>query len=126
LHTLSFLGASFKKMPSGLWYPLYDVERLATTMVYENDELTLSQHIGKAFTLMVMSRPSDHFETFYNAYRALISSDLVRNNLHDPSISSYALVGTPSVYDIDAFFSGNESGNSRFDGLFLSDLFLDM
>jgi len=126
LHTLSFLGASFKKMPSGLWYPLYDVERLATTMVYENDELTLSQHIGKAFTLMVMSRPSDHFETFYSAYSALISSELVRNNLHDPSISSYALVGTPSVFDIDAFFSGNESGNSRFDGLFLSDLFLDM
>jgi len=125
LHTLSFLGASFKKMPSGLWYPLYDVERLATTMIYEDHNLTLSQHLGKAFTLMVMSRPSDKFADFYQAYRALVSSDLVRNNLDDPSIAAYAFVGTPSEYDIDAFYTGCESGSRRFESLFLSDLLLD-
>lgn len=112
LHTLSFLGASFKKMPSGLWYPMYDVERLATTMIYENDELTLSQHLGKAFTLMVMSRPTSGFVAFHNAYAALVKSDLVRNNLDDPSISAYAFVGSPSVADIDAFYTGNEAGKS--------------
>lgn len=110
LHTLSFLGASFKKMPSGLWYPLYDVERLATTMIYENDTLSLSQHLGKAFTLMVMSRPSEKFDVFRDAYKSLVTSDLVRNNLDDPSISAYAFVGTPSVEDIDAFYTGNEAG----------------
>jgi hypothetical protein len=125
LHTLSFLGASFKKMPSGLWYPLYDVERISTTMIYEDNELTLSQHIGKAFTLMVMSRPSDKFEVFHDAYKALISSDLVRNNLDDPCVAAYAFVGTPSEYDIDAFYTGHESGNVRFESLFLSDLLLD-
>jgi hypothetical protein len=125
LHTLSFLGASFKKMPSGLWYPLYDVERLATTMIYESDVLTLSQHLGKAFTLMVMSRPSDKFDIFHEAYRALVSSDLVRNNLEDPSIAAYAFVGTPSVHDIDAFFTGCESGSGSFESLFLPELLHD-
>jgi len=87
--------------------------------------LTLSQHLGKAFTLMVMSRPSDKFDIFHDAYRALVSSDLVRNNLEDPSIAAYAFVGTPSVHDIDAFYTGCESGSGSFGGLFLPELLSD-
>lgn len=110
LHTLSFLGASFKKMGSR-WLPLYDVQRLATTMIYEQNRLTLAQHLGKAFTLMVMSRPSDHFQTFYSAYEALIKSDLVQNNQDDPMVKSYVFVGVPQVTSIDAFYDGSESNN---------------
>jgi len=110
LSVLSFLGANFKLMPSGFYYPLYDVERLATTMIYEYDRLELHQHLSKAFTLMIMSRPSDRFQTFYKAYEALVNSELVLSNIDDPRVSAYVTVGKPSVFDIDAFFTGNEAG----------------
>jgi hypothetical protein len=117
LHTLSFLGASFKKF-QGHWYPQYDVKRLATTMVYEKDRLSLSQHLSKAFTLMIMSRPSEEFSHFYDAYSNLVNSDVVQNELVDPTIRAYAFVGVPEKHQIDAFYTGQESSN-------LDDLMLD-
>jgi hypothetical protein len=110
LHVLSFLGASFKKKGSR-WLPLYDVQRLATTMINESDKrLDLAQHLGKAFTLMVMSYPSEHFDIFYAAYSALVNSDEVQNNLDDPMIKSYAFVGVPEISSIEAFYDGSEAG----------------
>lgn len=108
LHTLSFLGASFKFIDN-LWLPLYVVERIATTMVYEADKLTLSQHLGKAFTLMVMSYPSDSFKIFYQAYANLVNSDEVQKNTTDAAIKSYAFVGVPEPQSILAFYSGSEA-----------------
>jgi hypothetical protein len=108
LHTLSFLGASFKWF-NNRWYPLYDVERLATTMLYERNHLNLGQHLGKAFTLMVMSRPSDKFDVFYRAYETLVNSEKVQNNCDDPTVRRYASVGLPEISLIDAFYCGSES-----------------
>jgi len=59
---------------------------------------------------MVMSRPSDRFQTFYKAYEALVNSELVLSNIDDPRVSAYVTVCKPSVFDIDAFFTGNEAG----------------
>lgn len=108
LHTLSFLGANFKYV-DGHWLPMYDCVRLATTMVYEFDTLTLAQHLGKAFTLMVMSYPTGYFDTFYRAYASLVNSDIVKRNLDDPMIQSYAYVGVPEVTSIVAFYTGSEA-----------------
>ncbi len=110
LHTLSFLGANFCWF-NDHWYPRYDITRLATTMIYEMDKLSLAQHIGKAFTLMVMSRPSPEFPKFYEAYKNLINSKEVQYELNDPTIKSYALVGLPEIHQIDAFYLGQESGS---------------
>lgn len=107
LSVLSFLGANFKYF-NGSWYPLYDVVRLATTMLYERSRLSLSQHLSKAFTLMVMSRPSSEFLVFYQAYNNLITDPLILKNLDDPVVASFALVGLPELYQIDAFYTGNE------------------
>jgi len=116
LHTLSFLGASFK-FKGDRWLPCYDVVRLATTMVYEQKELSLAQHLGKAFTLMVMSYPTEHFQVFYTAYASLVNSDIVKNNLDDPTIKSYAFVGAPEISSIIGFYTGSEA--SSLDGLML-------
>jgi len=107
LHTLSFLGANFKYF-NGSWYPQYDVKRLATTMLFEKDRLSLSQHLSKAFTLMVMSRPSEEFDLFYRAYSSLVMSDEVQRNVDDPVIRAYAFAGVPEVHLIDAFYTGSE------------------
>jgi hypothetical protein len=117
LHTLSFLGASFK-LKDNRWLPCYDVIRIATTMVYEQNELSLAQHLGKAFTLMVMSYPTDHFSVFYTAYANLVNSDIVQRNLDDPMIRSYAFVGVPEISSIVGFYTGSEANT-------LSDLMLD-
>lgn len=117
LHTLSFLGANFKEI-NGLWYPEYDVIRLATTMVYEKGKMQLSQHLSKAFTLMVMSRPTKHFKVFYKAYDNLVNSDIVQNNLDDTTVRAYAFIGLPEVVTIDAFYTGQESSG-------IDDLVLD-
>jgi len=109
LSTLSFLGATFKLI-DGLYYPKYDIQRLATTMVYEKSSLTLGQHLSKAFTLMVMSRPSDEFKTFYEAYNCLVHSTEVCSS-DDPTARGFAFVGLPEVASIDAFYSGAESSD---------------
>lgn len=108
LHTLSFLGATFKNL-DGIWYPQYDIERIATTMVYEQARLSLSQHVGKAFTLMVMSYPSAAFEIFRNAYKNLLESKEIKNHLDDSAIKSYHLVGVPDNKSIQNFYTGSES-----------------
>jgi hypothetical protein len=59
LSVLSFLGAQFKNI-NGYWYPHYDVVRIATSMVYDQNKLNLEQHICKAFTLTVMAHPTAH------------------------------------------------------------------
>jgi len=110
LHTLSFLGASFKYL-DGRWLPKYDVTRLATTMIYEQDRLGLDQHLGKAFTLMVMSFPTDHFKVFKTAYTSLVNNDIVLRNLDDPKIRAYSLVGMPEDAQIMAFYTGSEANN---------------
>lgn len=112
LETLSFLGAHFKWF-NNRYYPKYDITRLATTMLYEQERLSLSQHIGKAFTLMVMSRPHAEFDIFYQSYKQLISSKEVQHNLDDPSIKSYAFVGAPEICAIDAFYCGSESDSIK-------------
>jgi hypothetical protein len=108
LHRLTFLGASFKLI-NEIYYPMYDCTRLATTMVYEQCKLSLAQHVGKAFTLMVMSYPTVAFEVFYKAYDILINSDIVVKNTTDPGIKAYAMVGLPEKVSIKAFYDGSES-----------------
>jgi hypothetical protein len=116
LQTLSFLGASFIEV-NGLWYPKYDITRLATTMIYEQGRMTLAQHLSKAFTLMMMSRPSAEFSIFYRAYSNLVNSEIVQNNLDDPTVKAYAFIGVPEIHLIDAFYCGQES--SSYDDLVL-------
>jgi len=82
-------------------------------MVYEQNELSLAQHLGKAFTLMVMSYPTDHFEVFHTAYASLVNSDIVLRNQDDPMIRSYAFVGVPSVSSIIGFYTGSEADSLR-------------
>jgi hypothetical protein len=110
LHTLSFLGANFKLI-DGNWYPLYDVTRLATTMVYEQGRLSLAQHLSKVFTLTMMSFPSEHYGLFKRAYANLVNSSLVQNCLDDPVVKSYAFVGVPTDSEINAFYLGQESSS---------------
>jgi len=112
LEKLSFLGASFKER-DGIWYPLYDVERLATSMVYEKNKLTLGQHISKIFTLMVMSYPSDSHGVFRDAYKSLINSELVLNSLDDPLLQSFHACGIPSEESIKGFFTGVEAEGKK-------------
>jgi hypothetical protein len=114
LSTLSFLGAHFKNI-SGNYLPCYDVERIATTMIYEKDRLNLGQHVQKAFTLMVMSYPTGQFDAFHSAYSQLVLSRAVQRS-EDPICKSHAFLGAPEIHQIESFYLGGESAgvNDRF------------
>lgn len=112
LEELSFLGAHFKKI-SGLWYPKYDVVRLATTMVYEiggPKTLDLKQTLGKIFTLTIMSYPTEKWELFKTAYGEFLKHPQVLEKGHDPEVSTYLSVGVPCEDTMKCFYQGLESG----------------
>jgi len=121
LHVLSFLGASFKKIDD-YWYPLYDIQRLATTMVYQPSKMTIDQHLSKAFTLMVMSYPSEHFDLFYESYKNLIRSSEVLQASDHPVVKAYVFVGLPEKHSIKAFYQGSEAGWQNLELLFSPDM----
>jgi len=119
LSVLSFLGASFK-LRDGVWYPLYDTVRLATTMLYESKKMPLSAHLSKAFTLMVMSYPSDEYAFFREAYKNLVMSRIVQNEMDDPVVKSLAFVGLPPHHLVESFFTGAEACSEEMQLVFLA------
>lgn len=108
LTKLSFLGAEFVEK-EGVWLPKYNAIRLATTMVYEHDTTPPSAFVSRAFTLMVMSFPTEHYQVFKAAYANLVKSDFVQKQQSDSVIKSYAFLGVPEDAAIMAFYTGAES-----------------
>lgn len=85
LENLSFLGFEFHK-EGNFYYPRYDVERLASSMIYEDsDSLDRPSHLSKAYILTVMSYPTEHFKTFSQAYINLLSS--IKNPVNETEIA---------------------------------------
>lgn len=107
LSVLSFLGAHFKNI-NGYWYPHYDVVRMATSMVYDQNKLNLEQHICKAFTLTVMAHPTADRDLFRSAYKQLLQNQLVIQDNSD-TIRSFKVVGLPTLSEVDSFYKSFES-----------------
>lgn len=105
LEELSFLGASFVKI-EGMWLPHYNPVRLATSMVYDDGNLSVSEYISKIHTLTVMSFPTKYFEVFHNAYKSALTK-LV--NYKDPVVQSHVRFGGLNPSDLMCFFTGREA-----------------
>lgn len=123
LSILSFLGAHFVKK-GGVFYPKYDLARLATSMLYEKvREIELYQYVSKCFTLMVMSYPHDEHLVFKRAYANLLKSELVLSQVQtDPTVASFFIAGVPTEPELISFYQGLESAGQDLGLHFLPDI----
>lgn len=72
LEKMQFLGFNFK-MVNGSYLPLFNQQRLATSMVYDGvDSLNREAFICRAFMLYFMSYTSTDHEVFRQAYKTLL------------------------------------------------------
>lgn len=120
IEKMDFLGFKFRKI-GNRFYPLYDIQRLATSMIYEGlDDGTLEPFISRAFTLMVMSYPSEHFDVFKTFFQDIC--DYIHKAPfvdYSSTVYSYLSMRNVSRREIDKFFTGNESCNDKLFKFFL-------
>jgi len=110
IEKMSFLGFTFK-MIDGIYLPLYDSQRLATSFLHTNDKKdTLEAYVSKLFVLTMMSFAGPHFDKFFKAYNAVI--DTLSGELTPELQSFYNLRLTPEV--LWGFYTGAESGFACF------------
>lgn len=73
LQKMEFLGFTFIQLERDLWFPKYDVARLATAILFKGPNTnTREAFLTKVFTLMVMSFPSkEAYITFRKAFNQI-------------------------------------------------------
>lgn len=109
LEKMQFLGFYFKQI-KGRWFPSYDAQRLATTMVYDGvDPLNRESFIGRAFILYFMSYASGHYPKFKTAYQTLLSNLADLGDLTETE-STFLSIGVLRDEDIEGLYLGFESG----------------
>lgn len=109
LDDLEFLGFHFKKINEH-YYPLYDVTRLATSFIYKGvDNNNYDAYISRAFTLMVMSYPTNEFELFYKSYQDICDHFYTLNIEPSPTVMAFLTYRNLPHREIDALYTGVES-----------------
>lgn len=117
IEQMQFLGFNFKLI-NGIYYPLYDIQKLATSFIYKSDgNQSREAYMSRAFTLMVMSFPSEYFETFLGAFRDLC--DNCNTQELTPIERSYHNMRNIRKQEIASLFTGQESSSTDF-SFFLS------
>jgi len=115
IEEMQFLGFTFRKI-EGKYFPLFDTQRLATTMIYDGVQpLNRESFICRAFMLYFMSFSSDEYDIFKTAYHNLSQWYLTIGNL-TATEEVFAHLGVLSDDEMFAFYQGLES--SRLDGVF--------
>lgn len=106
LEDLEFLGFHFKHI-NGHWFPVWDVQRLASSFIYEDkDPMELKDFISKAYVLTMMSYPTDHFDHFAQAYKNLLLASI---DNQDVVIQSFLSMGPVTPEMANAAYLGFES-----------------
>lgn len=110
IEKMDFLGFKFKKV-GDKYYPLYDIQRIATSAIYEGlDDGTNEPFISRAFTLMVMSYPSEHYKTFKLYFQSICDLYMKSSELeYSQTVHSYLALRNLPDSEINKFFTGNES-----------------
>ena len=106
LSNCDFLGFKFHNI-DGLYYPLYDIQRLATSMIYKSSSQdTSASFVSRSFTLFIMSYPSPHFEVFKQSWH-----DVCDHFSQDTNsvVQSYLTLRNVKTTEIIAFYQGSES-----------------
>ncbi len=117
---LEFLGFHFKKRENH-YYPLYDIKRLATSFIYKGvDSNNYDAYISRAFTLMVMSYPTDEFALFRKSYMDICDYFYTLNVEPSPTVLTFLTYRSLPLSEIDALYTGAESSNLDFFNFFLS------
>jgi hypothetical protein len=123
LNELTFLGFKFINYRTELWYPKYDVSRLATSALYQGpNNNTQEAYISKLFTLMIMSYPNkDAFITFNKAYKDLCSNIEKQRREKTETEKTFLRMRNITETQIDNLFIGFESCGHKFEdqGCFL-------
>jgi len=129
LNELTFLGFKFINYKKGLWYPKYDVTRLATSALYLGpNNNNPESYITKLFTLMIMAYPNkDAFITFRKAYQDLCSN--MERDKRDKTETERTFLRMRNITEnqIDNLFVGFESCGAQFigEGCFLPHQFVE-
>lgn len=102
----NFLGFTFHLI-NGVYYPLYDITKLATSMVYQSTSShTDLAFVSRAFTLFIMSYPHRSFELFRKAWMQICD---YFSKSDDPGICSYIAFRNVPDYEIIQFYQGVET-----------------
>lgn len=109
LDKMQFLGFYFRKI-GALWFPAYDAQRLATTMVYDGvDALNRESFVARSFILYFMSYASDEHQFFKLAYSTLLSNLAAHSDLTETE-KTFLAIGILSEADIISLYQGFEGG----------------
>lgn len=109
LDKMQFLGFTFRNI-DGIWYPSYDADKLATSFLYNGvSSNNREAYISRAFTLMVMSYPTDHFSKFLDAWHDICDSLTLQQFDLTPVEISYISHRNVTVSEIRQLYIGFES-----------------
>nr|UQB75984.1 RNA-dependent RNA polymerase [Flumine Astrovirus 22] len=102
---MSFLGFTFKKV-NGIYLPLYEPQRLATSFLHTNDKSdTLEAYVSKLFVLTLMSYATPEFDLFFKGYINVVNT--LTGDL-SPELRSFSQLRlTPEI--LWGFYTGSES-----------------
>ena len=109
LSKMQFLGFEFRYI-DGIWYPCYDVQKLATSFIYDSvSSNSREAFISRAFTLTVMSFPTEHFSKFYKCWQDICDS-LITDQLDLTSVEqSYVSHRNIDINEIKQLYIGFEA-----------------
>lgn len=107
LEKMQFLGFYFKQI-NGHWFPAYDAQRLATTMIYDGvDALDRESFVGRAFVLYFMSYASGEYFKFKTAYEMLLRNLADLGDLTETE-KTFLSIGSLRDDDIKGLYLGFE------------------
>lgn len=112
IEKMDFLGFKFT-LKNNTYLPVYDIVRLSTSFIYKGqDDGSDDPFIARAFTLMVMSYPTEHYAHFKKGFQSIC--DFFTNSPKDYSNTVYSYLSLRNLPDIELqkMFTGFESNLS--------------
>ena len=109
---MQFLGFTFKKM-NEVYYPQYDIQRLCTSVVFENGRnASREAYTSRLFIIMIMSYPSEeHFPYLLTAFKNWCKFLNSRSDLLSPTEISFVAMESITIATIQKIYLGWESSN---------------
>lgn len=111
IEMMQFLGFTFKKYNHNSYLPLYDIQKLATAIIYQNENDSREAFSSRLFILMIMAFPDENFKHFRNAYK-IWCKHLTKCSSLTTSEKAYLDMDIITDRDIENMFLGRESCQS--------------
>lgn len=121
IEQMQFLGFTFKKI-GDYYYPLYDVQKLFTSILYKNGRNDSREaYTSRLFIIMLMSYPDQqNYKIAQRAYQNWCKYLTTHHESLTPTEISYIEMGSLQDSDIQNMFLGLESSSIRDDLYFFA------